>query len=381
MQRRVFLRSLSGCAAACGLGPLLPVEHAGAQDAIDFALPEGEKRLGIAPALHYDALDRKRVVCRLCPRECRVADQERGYCGVRENRDGDYLTLVYQRVCAAHIDPIEKKPFFHVLPGTDALSIATAGCNMECRFCQNWQISQFRPEQVASTPATPEGLLRVARAQGARSIAYTYTEPTVFYETMLETARATAPEGIRNLVVSNGYIGEPALRELVPHLTAYKVDLKAFTEGFYEEQCSARLAPVLRTLEVLRALGLWTEIVVLIIPTLNDDEASNRAMFAWIVERLGPDVPVHLTRFHPTYKIQNLPRTPLSTLERLHSLAKEAGLHYVYVGNAPGHPAESTYCPECGETVIERYGYVVRTIRLEDGHCRRCAHAIPGVWS
>jgi pyruvate formate lyase activating enzyme len=384
MERREFLTRLAVGAtgvAGCGLVHGLACGTAGAQDAVDFTLPEGEKLVSPAPALHYEPIGDQRLICHLCPRECRVADQERGYCGVRENRGGEYYTLVHNRVCSANVDPIEKKPFFHFLPGTQALSIATAGCNMECRFCQNWQISQFRPEQVASTEATPEGLLRVARQKGAPSIAYTYTEPTVYYEYMLAVARYTAPQGIRNVVVSNGYILEAPLRELAPHLAAYKVDLKAFTEGFYRDQCSGRLEPVLRTLKVLKSLGLWTEIVVLVIPTLNDDDESNRAMFAWIASELGPDIPVHLTRFHPTYKIQNLPDTPVATLERLHALAKAAGLQFVYLGNLPGHAAESTYCPGCGKRVVERFGYVLGRVDLRDGRCSGCGRLIPGVWS
>lgn len=381
MDRRSFMATMAGTCLTCAAAGRACLSTAGAQDAVDFELPAGETALGVAPALHYESLDEKKVLCRLCPHECVVADQERGYCGVRENRGGAYVTLVHGRVCAAHVDPIEKKPFFHVLPGSEALSIATPGCNMECRFCQNWQISQFRPEQVATTPAPPESLLRVARQRGALSIAYTYTEPTIFYEYMLAVARYTTPRGIRNVVVSNGYIQGAPVRELAPHLAAYKVDLKAYTNHFYRNQCSADLRPVLETLTRLRDLGVWTEIVVLIIPTLNDDEASNQAMFRWIASELGPKVPVHLSRFHPTYKIQNLPRTPIATLDRLHEAARAAGLDYVYVGNAQGHPAESTYCPSCGARVIERFGYLIGEIRLENGACAACGEAIPGVWS
>jgi len=381
MQRRQLLRLLASGACGASLLARLTGENCPAQDAIDFALPSGEQRLGVAPAKHFDRLGDGRVVCRLCPRECRIADQERGYCGVRENRGGDYVTLVYGRLAAIHVDPIEKKPLFHLLPGSQALSLATPGCNMECRFCQNWQLSQFRPEQVASQAAPPELLLQAARRHAAPVIAYTYSEPTIFYEYALDTARLTARHGVRNVMISNGYIQEAPLRELAPHLAAYKVDLKAFTNRFYHEQCNAELAPVRSTLETLRALGVWTEIVVLIIPTLNDDDASNHEMFRWIRSTLGPDVPVHLTRFHPTYKILNLPRTPVTTLERLHALGREAGLHYVYLGNVPGHAAESTYCPRCGARVIERYGYLVLQVDLQAGRCRACGEVIPGVWS
>jgi pyruvate formate lyase activating enzyme len=381
MQRRRFLCTLAGCAAGAGVTTRLLGGALRAQDAIDFALPEGETGVGVAPALFTESLPGRRIICRLCPRECQVADQERGTCGVRQNRGGEYVTLVHGRVCSLHVDPIEKKPLFHFLPGTDALSLATSGCNMECRFCQNWQISQFRPEQVPSQPAPVESLLEAARRNQVPTIAYTYNEPTVFYEYMREIAAYTSARGIRNVVISNGYIQERPLRELTPYLAAYKVDLKAFTEEFYTRQCSAKLAPVLATLRTLRAIGLWTEIVVLIIPTLNDDEPSAREMFRWIAGELGPDVPVHLTRFQPTYKILNLPATPIATLEALHAIAQAAGLHYVYIGNAPGHPAESTYCPRCSARVIERYGFVIGTIALRDGQCAKCGEAIPGVWS
>lgn len=377
MQRRTFLAGLAGCA----LLPDTTPRRAGAQDAIDFDLPRGERQIVRVPALHYEKLPGKKVICHLCPRECRVADQERGYCGVRENIDGEYFTLAHGRIAALNVDPIEKKPFFHVLPGTQALSLATAGCNMECRFCQNWQISQFRPEQVDSHPAPPESIFQAARRRGARSVAYTYSEPTIFYEYMLEIARTAQPRGLHNLVVSNGYINAAPLEELAPHLSAYKVDLKAFTASFYREQCSAELEPVLATLRLLKRLALWTEIVILIIPTLNDDTASNREMFTYIATELGPDIPVHLSRFHPTYKIQNLPRTPVATLERLYELARAAGLNFVYLGNVPGHRAESTYCPNCGHCVIERHGYVVGRIDLAAGRCGACDTPIPGVWS
>ena len=372
--RREFLQTLgAGACAVCAAGVVGGSASAQADDR--------RAQVAVHDAMWFDRLADKAVRCTLCPRECVVADVERGYCGVRENRGGDYKTLVYGNLCSINVDPIEKKPLFHYLPGTQALSVATAGCNMECKFCQNWEISQFRPEQVRSLLVPPENLVQTAAARGIPTIAYTYSEPVVFYEYMHDTAALARKHGIGSVMISNGYIQEAPLRELAPHLAAYKVDLKAFTNRFYREQCNAELAPVRSTLETLRALGVWTEIVVLIIPTLNDDDASNREMFRWIRSTLGPDVPVHLTRFHPTYKILNLPRTPVTTLERLHALGREAGLHYVYLGNVPGHAAESTYCPRCGARVIERYGYLVLQVDLQAGRCRACGEVIPGVWS
>ncbi len=385
MKRRTFITRLTGSAVGCGIGHQYLRHHLGdtaaAQDAIDFVLPDQAIDLVPVPALFYECLEGKQIICRLCPRECCVADQERGYCGVRENQGGKYFTLVHSRLCAVHVDPIEKKPLYHFLPGTTALSLATAGCNMECRFCQNWQISQFRPEQVNATDAPPTSLLRAAREHQVQSIAYTYSEPTVFYEYILDTARLTAPKGIRNVVISNGYISEPPLRQLAPFLAAYKVDLKGFSDQFYRTQCNATCQRVLDTLVLLRRLELWFEIVILIIPTLNDDETTNRLMFKWIVAELGPDIPIHLSRFHPTYKIRNLPRTPVSTLERIYNYAREAGLNYVYLGNTPGHKSESTYCPSCGSCVIERFGYVIGKTKLIAGACESCGFQIPGVWS
>ncbi len=329
----------------------------------------------------YRRLADRRVECQLCPRACQVADQERGGCGVRENRGGTYYTLVHSQPCTVHLDPIEKKPLFHVLPGARALSWATAGCNVECKFCQNWEISQFRPEQVASIWLPPEALARQARAAGAPLLSATYSEPVVFWEYVRDTARAARGLGVRTTVVSNGYIAEAPLKEVLPHLAAVKVDLKSFRESFYRELLRGELKPVLRTLEVIRAAGVWLEIVVLLIPTLNDSEAEVRDLARWVAGRLGRDVPVHFTRFHPTYRLTNLPPTPVATLERARAAARAEGLEFVYLGNLPGHPAENTLCPGCGELLIHRIGFVVRENRLRRGACPACGRAIPGLWT
>ncbi|MHC4481155.1 MAG: AmmeMemoRadiSam system radical SAM enzyme [Planctomycetota bacterium] len=332
------------------------------------------------PARHWESLEELRVHCKLCPRECKVADRERGYCGVRENRGGQYVTLVHSRPCAVHVDPIEKKPLFHFLPGSKALSIATAGCNIECRFCQNWRISQFRPEQVDSIHLPPEPLVEMARQTGSRSIAYTYSEPVIFYEYMYDAARLGAERGIHSVMITNGYIHRKPMRELCEHLSAVKVDLKAFSEKFYRDTCSGELKPVLEVLKLLKDLGTWTEIVVLIVPTLNDSPEEARAMADWIAGELGPEVPVHFTRFHPAYKIRNLPPTPVPTLERCREIAMDRGLHYVYAGNVPGHPGENTYCPGCDEVVVRRLGFVVSEVNVEQGRCGSCGHRIAGIW-
>jgi len=368
MHRRAFL----GAGAACLL--------AGGPAAGQRSRPP-DLHLEGREASWYRRLPDRRVECQLCPRSCQVADQERGGCGVRENRRGTYYTLVHSLPCTVHLDPIEKKPFFHVLPGARALSWATAGCNVECKFCQNWEISQFRPEQVASFPMPPETLARQARQAGAPLLSATYSEPVVFWEYVRDTAQAARGLGVRTTVVSNGYIQEAPLKEVLPHLAAFKVDLKSFRESFYREVLRGELRPVLRAMEIIRAAGVWLEIVVLLIPTLNDSEAEIRDLARWVKGHLGSEVPVHFTRFHPTYRLTNLPPTPVATLERAHAIARAEELAFVYLGNLPGHPAENTLCPGCGEVLIRRAGFAVRENRLRRGACPACARPIPGVWA
>lgn len=332
-------------------------------------------------SMYYKKLENLRIECEICPRKCSVADLERGYCGNKENRNGKYYTLVYSRPCAVHVDPIEKKPLFHYLPGTPAFSIATAGCNIECKFCQNWQISQFRPEQVKNFDLTPKGIVRLAKQYQTPTIAYTYSEPVVFYTYMYDTAKLAKEEGIGSVMISNGYIAEEPLVELCKQLSAVKVDLKAFTEKFYKEICSGELKPVLQRLETLKRIGIWYEIVVLIIPTLNDNEKEIREMSLWIKDHLGSEVPVHFSRFYPTYKMKNLPRTPVKSVEKARRIAMEVGLKYVYLGNVLGHEGENTYCPGCGKVIIRRIGFKILEKNMEDGQCKFCKYDIVGVWS
>jgi pyruvate formate lyase activating enzyme len=372
--RGLFAFGTAACVLSCA-ARLRPLLAAGEKEA-----GKSEEDLYVKEALHWKKLEQLKVECLLCPRKCRVADLERGSCGVRENRKGTYYTLVHSRVCAAHIDPIEKKPLFHFRPGTLAFSVATAGCNMACKFCQNWEISQFRPEQVASHYLPPKRLAEIAKARRCRSIAYTYTEPVVFYEYMLDCAREGNKLGMDSVMISNGYILEKPLVELCRELKAVKVDLKAFTEKFYRESCDGKLKPVLEGLETLKKIGIWFELVVLLIPTLNDGEKEIKELSAWVRRSLGPDVPVHFTRFHPTYRLKNLPRTPVETLEKAREIAKAEGLRFVYLGNVPGHEGESTYCPKCGKTLIRRWGFYVLKNSLKEGRCDSCNEKIPGVW-
>jgi pyruvate formate lyase activating enzyme len=299
---------------------------------------------------------------------------------VRENRDGVYHTLVHGHPCAVHLDPIEKKPLFHVLPGTASFSLATAGCNLACSFCQNWEISQASPEEVSSRPLPPEEAVRLARSAGARSIAYTYVEPTIFYEYMTDIALLARREGLLNLVHSNAFINREPLERLCDLLGAANCDLKGFSDDYYREICSGSLAPVLESLKTYRRRGVHLELTNLLVPTRNDDPVLIREMCRWISGELGPDTPLHLTRFHPAYRLLNLPPTPVATLERAREAAVREGLRYVYLGNVPGHPAESTRCPACGKVVIRRKGFMVQEVLLSAGRCP-CGERIPGVWA
>jgi pyruvate formate lyase activating enzyme len=376
LTRRRFLRAAlqAACAAPLACPFLAPARRLLADEA------QADDRRFVKEAMYYDKLDLLRVKCKLCPRECQVADLERGYCGVRENRGGVYYTLVHSRACSVNVDPIEKKPFFHYLPGTQAFSLATAGCNIECRFCQNWQISQFRPEQVKSIYLPPEQITEVCKRENCPTISYTYTEPVVFYEYTYDAAKYARERGVGSVIVSNGYIHLKPLEEWCKVLTGIKVDLKAFTEKFYKETCSGQLKPVLDALVKMKQLGMWLELVVLVIPTLNDTEDEFRRMTRWVVNNLGPNVPIHFTRFHPMYKIKNLPQTPIKSLEAARRIALESGVHFPYVGNVPGHAGEHTYCFKCKDLLIRRMGFYILENRLQNGKCPQCGTLIPGVW-
>jgi pyruvate formate lyase activating enzyme len=375
--RRTFLKlasvpCLTACVSSCmGAWPSLAL---GAGSA-----PAEDSRF-IVEAQFYEKLPYKKTRCKLCPRECMIDDRERGYCGVRENRGGTYYTLVHSRVCAAHIDPIEKKPLFHFYPGSLAFSVATAGCNVNCKFCQNWDISQARPELVRSTYLPPKELANLAQQNRCPAIAYTYSEPVVFYEYMRDAADAGHALGIKSVVISGGYIQQDPLKKLCQGVDAIKVDLKAFSEKYYKEVVNGELKPVLDALVTMRKLGMWTEVVYLVVPTLNDSDAEFRGLAQWVKSNLGADVPLHFSRFYPQYLLKNLPPTPVETMERAKAIADAEGLHYVYLGNIPGHPAESTYCPKCRRMVIGRIGFAVQEMHLRKGICEYCQQAIAGVW-
>lgn len=331
-------------------------------------------------ALFYEKLENKVVQCRLCPRNCVIPAARRGFCGVRENRDGTLYALSYGKLVAVHIDPIEKKPLFHFLPGSDVFSIATAGCNLRCKFCQNWDISQKTPEEVQYTYIEPEDLIKQVKASGSRIIAYTYTEPVIFYEYMLETAKLARAEGIKNVIHSSGYVNEAPLRQLAKYLDAANIDLKGFCDDYYVKMSEGTLDPVLKSLQVLKSEGVHLEITNLVVPGYNDDDENIRKMCLWIKENLGADTPLHFSRFWPLYKLNALNPTPVATLEKARRIAMESGLKYVYIGNTPGHEAEATYCPKCKKVLIRRVGYTILENNIEDGKCKFCKEAINGVW-
>jgi pyruvate formate lyase activating enzyme len=310
-----------------------------------------------------------------------VAPGQRGYCQVRENRDGKYYSLVYGNPCAVHVDPIEKKPFFHVLPRSRSLSLATVGCNFDCKFCQNWEISQALPEETVNFDLPPETVVGLAIRYRCRSVASTYVEPTIFYEYMMDIGIEARKRGILNVCHSNGYINPEPLERLTQFLDAACIDLKGFSEGYYDAMTEGTLAPVLETLQILRQKGTHLEIVNLMIPTKNDDMEEVRQMAKWIKEKLGPDVPLHFSKFYPMYKLRNLPPTPVRTLEQARAIALSAGLEYVYIGNVPGHEGENTYCPHCKKLLVQRTGYIVGAFHVKDGKCGYCGKPIPGIWA
>jgi len=351
-----------GLLAACFYLPLLTA-----------AAPQKE-------ALFYDKLENKAVQCRLCPRNCFIPSGKRGFCGVRENREGALYALSYGKLVALHIDPIEKKPLFHFLPGTKAFSIATAGCNLKCKFCQNWEISQKLPEEVNYEYIAPEDLVKKIRESGCNVIAYTYTEPTIFYEYMLETAKLARACGIKNVMHSSGYVNEKPLRELAKYMDAANIDLKGFSDDYYVKMSEGTLEPVLKSLKVLKEEKVHLEITNLVLPGYNDDNENVTKMCLWIKENLGPETPLHFSRFWPLYKLAALNPTPLETLERARKIAQGAGLKYVYIGNMPGHDGESTYCPRCKKIVVKRSGYSILEINLANGKCKFCGEFIEGVW-
>jgi pyruvate formate lyase activating enzyme len=331
----------------------------------------------------YEKLEDQTVKCHLCNHRCVIKEGHRGKCNVRENQTGILKTLVYGKLIARHIDPIEKKPLFHFLPGTRSYSIATVGCNFRCRFCQNADIAQMPTDHkgiIMGDTYTPQEVVAAAQNAGCSSISYTYTEPTVFFEFAYETAKLAHQHGIRNVFVTNGYMTAEAVEMIHPYLDAANVDLKAFSDRYYKELCGAKRKHVQATLKLMTKLGIFVEVTTLIVPGLNDDPAELNDLAAFLAKQLGPQIPWHISRFHPTYKLTDRPSTPVKTLIMAREIGLAAGLRYVYTGNVPGDAGENTFCYRCGKIVIERWGFQVGKMRIKNGRCTYCDTPIDGVW-
>jgi pyruvate formate lyase activating enzyme len=344
-------------------------------------MPKTEASPTLREAMFYQDLDNNAVQCHLCFRRCVIAQGKRGLCRNRENRQGRLYNIVHSRPSAVQIDPIEKEPQLHMLPGSEILCLGTAGCNFRCRFCHNWHLSQRPLEEMGYVyNLPPQAVVELAEDKGIPTISFTYNDPISFYEYVYDVARLARARGLKILWHSNGSLNPEPLRELLKYTDAVTIDLKGFTDQFYRQASGAELAPVLESLKIIKKEGVWLEIVNLVIPTLNDDLEDIRKMCTWIKENLGPEVPLHFSRFSPAYRLSELAPTPIKTLEKAHAIAAEVGLEYVTIGNVPGHRYNSTFCPQCHECIIQRSHFSVLDNHIQDGKCKFCAHQIPGRW-
>jgi len=335
----------------------------------------------VKEAMLYERCDQKQVRCLLCAHRCLIDEGKRGVCLVRENHSGTLYTQAYGKSISHGMDPVEKKPLFHFHPGSRAFSIATAGCNFRCRFCQNWEISQVLRESgsIFGGELPPERIVDLAQQTGCQSIAYTYTEPTIFFEYAYDTAQLARQSGLNNVFVTNGYMTEKALETIQPYLEAANVDLKSFDDTFYRKWVGARLQPVLDTLKLMKGLDIWVEVTTLVIPTLNDSEDNLRRIAEFIFEELGEATPWHISRFYPAYELKDLSQTPIEVLEKARAIGLKAGLRYVYVGNVPESDGTNTFCYNCGRLLIRRFGQGLLEYHIRDGHCPHCGAKIDGV--
>ncbi len=339
-----------------------------------------EKVITPKEAMFYTNLDAQTIQCLLCPRECVMGEGKRGFCRNRENRNGKLYSLVYGKPAVVDIGPIEKAPLYHCLPGHFRLCLTCASCNLRCKHCQNWHLSQKSLEELPLSFCSPEEIIKEAIKRGLDSVSFTYTEPTVYYEYLYDISVIARQNRIKTSIVSNGYIKEEPLKNLLKVLDAVKIDLKGFSETFYSEVCSASLKPVLESLMTVKKSGTWLEMVNLIVPTLNDDLVMIDEMCQWIHENLGVDTPIHFTRFFPNYKLSHLPPTPLSTLEKAYEIAIRHGLRYVYIGNVPGHLRNSTFCPSCSKRIIHRSHFEILDMHMSNSRCYFCNTPIAGFW-
>ncbi len=324
-----------------------------------------------------------KIKCQLCAHNCIISNGKRGICQVRENQNGTLVSLVYGKLISQNNDPIEKKPLFHFLPGTKSYSISTVGCNFQCLHCQNYYISQYprlNNGEITGEEVSPSEVVNDAIISGAKSISYTYVEPTIFYEFAHDTGIIARENGLKNVFVSNGYMSKETCKHSVKFLDGINIDLKAFTDKFYKEVCKARLQPVLDSIKLMHELGVWVEVTTLVIPGWNDSEAELREI-AKFIKTISDSIPWHVTGFYPTYKMLDRPPTPVATLRRAREIGLEEGLRFVYEGNVPGEGGESTYCPSCNELLIKRYGFTILENRLSDGKCPKCGEIIEGVWN
>ena len=397
ISRRDFLVTIAKLAATAGGAGMVMVNHDwqrflfGGDSSFAFGDTYLDELVRSAPRARYwkplmiqgDASPPKETIvrCVLCANGCAIINGQRGRCRTRMNVKGQLKSLVYGRPISIHIDPIEKKPLYHYLPGSAAYSLATAGCPLRCKFCQNWEISQSAPEDHPVAFTSPAKIVEDSHAGQAPVIAFTYNEPTVFAEYLTDISRDAKKQGIRCVMISCGFMNEEPLTEMCTVLDAIKIDLKGFSEDFYRNACGVEMRPVLRSIKQIAKSRAHLEIVNLVVPTLNDSDKMLEGLINWILGELGPDVPVHFTRFHPDYQLLNLPPTPVATLERAYTTAMSKGMHYPYVGNVPGHPGNNTFCPKCKKVVIERQGFFITAMNIKDGHCKFCGRAIAGVWT
>lgn len=338
------------------------------------------KEINLRETMFYEKLADQTVRCGICFRRCLIPEGKRGFCRNRENLKGILYNIVYGRPSAIEVDPIEKEPQCHFLPGSEILCFGTAGCNFRCKHCQNWQLSQCPIEEMHAYNLSPEQAIRIAQEKKIPTISFTYNEPTSFYEYVYDIARLAKEKGIRVIWHSNGTMAAEPLKELLKYTDGVTIDLKGFTEKFYREVSAAELEPVLKTLKIIKEQGVWLEIVNLIIPGLNDDPKDIQRMCQWIKQNLGADTPLHFSRFFPAYKLTNLSPTPVETLEKAYQIASKEGLHYVTIGNVPGHKYNSTFCPKCQQRLIHRLHFTVLSNDIVDGKCKFCGYKIAGVW-
>lgn len=357
-----------------------PGYSSGTLDTITSASPKAKKESFLREAMFYKVLAGDEVQCQMCFRKCIIPEGRRGACRNRENRKGKLYSVVYGRPSAVHIDPVEKEPQYHFLPGSEILCIGTAGCNFRCRHCHNWHLSQRSIEEMAYVyDLMPEKAVEQALKNKIPTMSFTYNEPTSFYEYAYDIAKLAKEKGLRIIWHSNGALNPAPLKELLKYTDGVTIDLKGFSQRAYDNS-SAELEPVLRTLKIIKEEGKWLEIVNLVIPTINDDLEEIRKMCIWIKENLGVDVPLHFSRFFPAYRLTQLPPTSISTLEKAYEIARKVGLNYVSIGNVPGHKYNSTFCPKCGKKLIHRTHFMVLSNDIEDGKCRFCGQKIPGIW-